>query len=158
MSTANPKGWGGKKPTFNPRNPHKYLGDIDNIVYRSTWEHRAFVFCDNNANIIAWAAEEIIIPYMKPVFTRDGRVTTKLANYYPDLYVEYVDKQGVVVKELIEIKPKKQTRASKAKKYATNLYENIQYAVNTAKWAAADQYCKARGIRFTKITEDSLFN
>lgn len=151
------KSWGGKKPKFVPRNPHKYLGDVDNILIRSTWEKEAFTFCDNNIHVIGWLSEEIIIPYFKPVFGIDGKIRYKKANYYPDLYVEYVDKNGVLLKELIEIKPKKQTRASRAKKYSTNLYENIVYAVNTAKWNAAEEWCKLRGISFKKVTEESLF-
>lgn len=154
----NTKSWGGKKPLYVLRNPHKYLGDPDNVVFRSTWEYNAFKFCDNNKNIIAWASEEIIIPYMKPVFAPGGKMTYKLANYYPDLYVEYVNKEKKFVKELVEIKPKKQTRASKARNYSTNLFENMAYAVNTAKWAAAKQWCAERGIIFSVATEDSLFN
>lgn len=153
----NLKSFGGKKPQYTLRNPHKYMGDADNVIFRSTWERDAFKFCDNNKNILLWGSEEIIIPYMKPVFGPGGQLTTKLANYYPDLYVEYVNRKGDVVKELIEIKPKKQTQASRARKYATNFFENMTYAINMAKWDAAIRYCEPRGIKFCLMTEDSLF-
>lgn len=152
------KSFGGKKPKFELRNPHKYDGDVDNIVFRSTWEYNAFKFCDNNPNVLLWSSEEIAIPYMKPVFVSGGKLSTKLARYYPDLYVEYVNKNGDVMKELIEIKPKKQTRASRAKKYSTNFFENMTYMVNTAKWDAAKNWCKQHDIKFCIVTEDSLFN
>lgn len=151
------KNFGGKKPRYTLRNPHKYLGNPDNVIYRSTWEHNAFKFCDNNRNVLAWGSEEIIIEYMKPVFGVGGKLTTKLARYYPDLYVEYINPKGEIVKELIEIKPKKQTRASKARNFSTNLFENMTYAVNTAKWAADKKWCEQRGVKFSIVTEDSLF-
>ena len=157
MSQNHNKDWGGKKPKFTPRNPHKYLGDPDNIVIRSSWERTAFAFCDNNIRILGWSSEDIIIPYLKPIFSPDGKMRTKMANYYPDLYVEYVNPNGELIKELIEIKPKKQTRISRAKNYTTNLYENMMYAVNLAKWDAATKWCMQRGIAFKTATEDSLF-
>jgi len=153
----NSKQWGGKKPVYKLRNPHKYMGDADNVVFRSTWEKNAFTFCDNNPNVLLWGSEEIIIDYMKPVFNAHGGLTTKPARYFPDLYVEYVNKSGATIKELIEIKPKKQTRASRARNYSTNFFENMAYAVNTAKWAAAENWCAQRGIKFCIVTEDSLF-
>ncbi len=153
----NSKNFGGKMPRYTLRNPHKYLGDPNNVIYRSTWEYNAFKFCDNNPNVIAWGSEEIVIDYMKPVFSASGGITLKPAKYYTDLYVEYVNKKGELVKELIEIKPKKQTRASRARNYATNFYENMVYMVNTAKWEAAKKWCEPRGIRFCVLTEESLF-
>ena len=151
------KSWGGKKPKYILRNPHKYMGDVDNVIFRSTWEANVFKFCDNNPNIIGWQAEEIIIQYMKPIFNAHGGLSTKIANYYPDLYVEYVNKQGELIKELMEIKPKNQTRASRAKKYTTVLFENMAYMVNMAKWDAAKRWCEPRGIKFCIVTEDSIF-
>lgn len=154
----NNKKFGAPKPIYKLRNPHKYLGDADNVVFRSSWERKAFDFCDNNPNVIAWGSEEIIIDYMKPVFSYTGQMTLKPARYFPDLYVEYVDKDGKFIKELIEIKPKKQTRASRARKYTTNLFENMAYAVNTAKWDAAKRWCAINGVLFSILTEDSLFS
>lgn len=153
----NNKNFSGKKPRYTLNHPEKYLGDPNNVVYRSTWELNAFKFCDNNKHVLLWASEEIKIPYMKPVFNNLGRLTTKAAIYYPDLYVEYVNKSGELIKELIEIKPKKQTRASRARTYTTNLFENMAYMVNTAKWDAAKAWCKPRQVNFRLITEDSLF-
>jgi hypothetical protein len=33
------------KGVFTPKNPKKYIGkNLDNIVYRSSWEHTAMLF------------------------------------------------------------------------------------------------------------------
>lgn len=95
---------------------------------------------------------------MKPVFSTSGGVGFKKARYFPDVYVEYVNKNGELVKELIEIKPKKQTRPSKARNFSTNFFENMTYMVNTAKWEAAKKWCEPRGIKFCVLTEDSIFS
>lgn len=151
------KNFGGPKPPYVLRNPHKYIGDPDNVIARSTWETNAFEFCDNNANILFWCSEEIKIPYIKPVLGPTGQISSKPALYYPDLYVEYINKHGVLCKELIEIKPKKQTKASRSKRYSTNLFENMAYVVNMAKWDAAKAWCSKRDITFFVLTEDTLF-
>lgn len=141
-----------KKGKFYLNYPEKYLGNSNNIIFRSSWELEAFKFCDNNKNIIRWASEEIAIPYMKP--SQGG---FKQAKYYPDLYVEYYNKHGSLVRELIEIKPYKQLTASRARKRTTRLLENQAYAVNFAKWEAAKEWCRKRNIRFTFLTEKDLF-
>ena len=65
-----------------------------------------------------------------------------------------------VVKYLIEIKPKRQTRRPTThgnKKQSTMLYENIEYVRNQAKWAAAKKWCDKHGYKFQIVTEDELF-
>lgn len=141
---------------YIPRNPEKYIGNPDNIFYRSTWEYSAFKFCDNNPNVIKWGSEEIVIEYMKPVLTPTG-INYKKSRYYVDLYVEYRDKNGNIQKELIEIKPKKQTSPSKSKRLTTKFVENATYMINSAKWEAAKKWCDMNGVKFCIITEDTLF-
>lgn len=140
------------KKRFYPINTEKYMGDPDNIIIRSSWELRAFQFCDNNPNVLLWGSEEIIIPYMKPF---PGGM--KPARYYPDLYVEYINRSGELIKELIEVKPEKFTKASRARNPATKAFENSQYIVNMAKFTAADNYCKQKGIKFSVMSEKSIF-
>jgi hypothetical protein len=140
-----------EKPKYKLKNPDKYLGNPENIVIRSSWELQFFEFCDNNKNILRWSSEEIKIPYMKP--TPQG---LKPAMYFPDAYIEYVDKNGNLIKELIEIKPEKQSRLSKAKKSTTRMFENAVAVVNFAKWEAAEKWCSQRGIKFSVITEKTL--
>ena len=141
-----------EKKRFYPKHPEKYMGDYENIIIRSSWELRVFQFCDNNPNIFKWGSEEIVIPYMKP--TVNGM---KPARYYPDLYVEYVDREGEIRKELIEVKPEKFTRASRSRNHATKAFENMQYVVNSAKFNAASNWCKIHGVKFSILSEKSIF-
>lgn len=138
---------------FVPTNWAKYIGKSEEIVYRSSWELRALEFFDNNPNVVHWSYEDITIKYLKP--QPDG--TMKAATYIPDAYVEYYNRKGELKKELLEIKPKKQTQRSRSRKVENKMYENYIYAVNQAKWAAADMWCKQRGIDFRVITETSIF-
>ena len=59
---------------------------------------------------------------------------------------------------VIEVKPLKQTKEPKKRKRVTKsyLYECQTYAVNQAKWKAADEWCKDRKIEFKIITEREL--
>lgn len=141
-----------RKKRFTPKHPEKYMGDASNIIIRSSWELRVFQFCDNNPNIFKWGSEEIEIKYMKP--TIQG---FKPARYYPDLYVEYVDREGEIRKELIEVKPEKFTRASRSRNQATKAFENMQYIVNSAKFNAANNWCQQNGIKFSVLSEKSIF-
>ena len=59
------------------------------------------VYCDNNPNIIEWGSEEVIIPYRSPV-------DRKVHRYFPDFYIKYRNSKGDVLREIIEVKPKKQ--------------------------------------------------
>ena len=72
---------------FHPRNPQKYKGDYNNIVYRSSWEVHFMRYCDRNDNIIEWGSEEIFIPYFDPT-------TKKLRRYFPDFIMKVKDNQG----------------------------------------------------------------
>jgi len=138
---------------FKPVYPEKYIGDVNEIVFMSSYELHAFEFLDSNPNVLRWASEEIAIPYMKILPDK----TFRPATYYPDLYVEYRDKNGKINKELIEIKPLKQTKRSRSRNPATKLQEDYDYAVNVLKWDAAKVWCNQHGIKFTIATEKSIF-
>lgn len=144
-----------KQGLFTPRNPEKYLGNVDNIEYRSSWERDFNIFLDNNERVLRWASEEIAIPYYKPTSKR----ADKIHKYYPDYYVEYVDRHGELHKEVIEVKPLAQTKAPTrvGKNKKTQLYEQINWAVNQSKWKAAQQFCDKYGFRFRILTEKQLF-
>ena len=63
-----------------------------------------------------------------------------------------------IIKEIIEVKPKAQTKkpTKKGKHYGKYLREARTYATNRAKWEAAEEYCLDRGYKFRIITEDHL--
>jgi hypothetical protein len=39
---------------YKPSYPKKYKGDPTNIIYRSLWERKFMVYCDNNENVLEW--------------------------------------------------------------------------------------------------------
>ena len=55
------------KGKYYPSYPRKYKGDPTNIIYRSLWERKFMVYCDNNPGIINWASEELPIRYYNPI-------------------------------------------------------------------------------------------
>lgn len=136
---------------FTLKHPEKYIGDPSKVWYMSSWEFETHSFFDNNPNVIQWASEEIVIPYVKPT---DGRIH----KYYIDYWVRYVDRNGVEHVDIIELKPLKQTKPPKRTKNTKNaLVEQVNYAVNIAKWQAAEHYAMQRGWKFRIITEKSIF-
>jgi hypothetical protein len=135
---------------FRPTQPEKYLGNTQNIVYRSSWEKRFFMYCDTHPGILKWASEEFSIPYISPL-------DSKLHRYFPDVWLEAQTAEGRKG-YLIEIKPKNQAQlrqpTRKTKKF---LREAMTVAVNHAKWDAAKLFCKERDWTFVVLTEDELF-
>ena len=69
------------------------------------------------------------------------------------------EQSGKIKTYVIEVKPKKQTVPPKQKSRVTKsfLYEAQTYAVNQAKWKAAEEWCKDRLLEFKVITEEELF-
>jgi hypothetical protein len=136
---------------FIPKNPKKYVGDSNNIIYRSSWECKVMSWLDQNPAIISWASEELIVPYISPVDNRRHR-------YFPDFIVKMKTRDGTVKTMMLEVKPKKQTLRPEPQKRVTKQYINevTTYGVNQAKWKAATEYCLDRGWEFKLITEDHL--
>lgn len=136
---------------FSPKNPQKYVGDHKNIIYRSSWECKVMDWLDRNPDVISWASEELIIPYVSPV---DGR----WHRYFPDFLIKVRSRDGSVKTILIEVKPKKQTKEPEPQKRKTKRYitEVMTWGVNQAKWKAAKEYCADRKWEFQLITEDHL--
>jgi hypothetical protein len=137
---------------FFPKNLDKYIGDPDKIIYRSNLEYNAFVFCDNNAFVLRWGSEIIKIPYMKPY--PDG--TYKPSIYYPDIYVEFINKDKEIKKVLLEVKPEKFINKSKSKKRKTAIVENYTYMINMIKAEAARKWCASRGIEYRFAIEKNI--
>lgn len=136
---------------FRPKNPEKYAGDAQNIIYRSTWEAKVMTWLDKNPSIITWASEEIAIPYYSPV-------DNKWHRYFPDFLVKVRTQDGKTRTMMLEVKPKKQTKPPEKRKRVTKQYitEVATWGVNQAKWKSAIEYCKDRGWEFKILTEDHL--
>jgi hypothetical protein len=132
---------------FTPKNPEKYIG-TRTPTYRSSWEWAFMQFCDNNPSIQRWASEAIKIPYRDPL-------TGKQTIYVPDFFINYVDKNGKMHAELIEVKPANQTLKEKV---GRNKMNQAHYIRNMAKWEAARAWCKQQGIFFRVVSENDIFH
>lgn len=136
-------------------NKEKYLGK--NLpFYRSSWEKRFFTYCDLSENVLKWGSEILIIPYY-------FHVDKKMHKYYTDVYMETVTRDGSIVRYVIEIKPKKETkRPTPPKKKSAKAMRNykrslLTFEKNSAKWKSTMKYCEERKLKFKIITEDELF-
>lgn len=132
---------------FIPKNPQKYRGDVEKIFARSSWEASVMKFFDSSTAVISWASEEIAIPYLKP---EDARVH----HYYPDFVVEFVNKEGQIKKEIVEVKPLHESDA----KFAKHERSKAALETNEAKWRAAIDFAEKHGMTFRVITEKSIFH
>jgi len=139
------------KGTYRPINRKKYIGDPNKITYRSLWERSFMVYCDKNDAILAWASEEVVIPYISPI-------DNKVHRYFPDFFIKVRQKDQSIKNMLIEIKPKKQCSPPKIPKRKTKSYLNEvkTWGVNQAKWKAAKEWCDDRKFEFKLITENEL--
>lgn len=140
------------KGKFRPKNPHKYAGNPDNIIFRSKWEYDLLKIIDESDNIVMYASEEIRIPYFNPI-------DKKVHNYFPDIIIK--DKNNKVT--MIEIKPFAQTQIPIPPKRTTRkskenyINECATYVINQAKWAAAEKYCQEKNWKFEKLTEKEIY-
>lgn len=143
------KNW--RQDFFTPRNPQKYIGDLKEIVFRSSWEKRFFEFCDETSSIKKWSSEPFSIQYW-------DESTMKSRRYFPDAYMIVEDAQGNEKKYLVEIKPYKQTIPPKEgrKKTQTYLNECRTYQKNESKWKFAREFCEKNDLEFMIITEYEL--
>lgn len=108
-------------------------------------------YLDSHPNVIQWSSEEIIIPYVSPMDNRIHR-------YFPDFWIKIRDKDGNINTMLVEIKPMSQVREPVVQKKMTKRYltEVKTYAVNSAKWKAANEFCSDRKWIFKIMTEKDL--
>lgn len=137
---------------FVPKNPEKYIGNANNIVYRSQWEKFFLRWCDTNESVIHYASEECIIPYISPIDMKKHR-------YFVDFFVTILQDTGKVQSFLVEIKPLSQTKPPKKPKTINESYNEAvrTYLINQAKWRAAQRVCQERGWKFMVLTERELF-
>lgn len=139
-------GYKAKSGIFTPKNPGKYVGNVDNIVYRSLWERRFMAAFDISDDIIQWSSEEISIPYL-------FEIDNKIHNYFIDFFIKLRSGE----KYLIEIKPYNQTIPPKKTKNQSNyLNECITYIKNQNKWNHAKSFAKTNNMFFIVITEHDM--
>ena len=135
------------KGKYKLRNPKKYVGDRDKVIYRSLWERQAFIWVESQDNIVEWVSEEVVVPYV-------CQTDKKVHRYHIDLYFKTADGK----KYLIEIKPAKETKPPKKPVGRSRRYlsESLTYIKNQSKWKAATQFALDNGCTFQIWTEDTL--
>jgi hypothetical protein len=139
------------KGRFKPRNPNKYKGNPDNIIYRSLWELKLMRYLDHHTDVLEWASEEFYIPYVSPIDKRVHR-------YFPDFWIKKKNPEGQVETYVVEVKPAGQSKMPIIEGRMTRGQKRdlIAYAVNQAKWKAAEEFCSDRKWSFKVFTEKEL--
>ena len=69
------------KGIYRPQRPKKYIGNPNQVVYRSLLERRFMVYCDTSDSVTKWSSEELSIIYRNPIDKRIHR-------YFPDFIVQ----------------------------------------------------------------------
>lgn len=140
---------------FVPKNPQKYVGDVNNIVMRSSWEKKFAIWCDSNPSVIQWNSEGMPIQYWHSV-------DQKVRRYYIDFFVKLKTRGGTITKLAIEVKPASQKtppvkpKRRTAKSEQRYINECITYQQNQDKWKAAEEWCSKNDFRFLVMTEHEL--
>jgi len=141
---------------FAPKHPEKYLGDLGDIFFRSSWERKFMIILDLHPRVLRWGSEMVKIRYL-------DAFEEKVRNYYVDFYFEMLQANGELVKFLVEVKPDEQTRPPKPprgketeKKKMKYLNSHKIYMTNQQKFAAAKEFCKIRGWVFMVVTEKNM--
>lgn len=141
-----------KQGYFKPKHPEKYKGDVEHIVYRSSWEKKCMEFFDQTPEIVNWSSEELYIPYISP---KD----MKYHRYYVDFQLWVSTPKGLKY-FLIEVKPYIETVVPRKRiGVKDEVYEKKveTYLTNQAKWEAAENYAKENGGEFKVWTERELY-
>jgi hypothetical protein len=150
------------KGQFYPKNPTKYLGgNINEIIYRSSWEHTAMRFFDEHPNVIGWMSEALPSNHVKKGLSGipyENPFTKRWSFYIPDFFVIYMDKHGKQHAEVIEVKPLDEVppAISGFRGKVSRLKQGRQI-INAAKYEAALKYCAKHGFFFRLCTEKDMF-
>lgn len=146
-----------KSGVYVPLNPEKYVGDIHNIICRSSWEFRFCKYCDSNERILKWSSEPIKIPYYNPLDKKEH-------NYNVDFYIKVLQDDKTEQEWIIEIKPESQYKKpilegnySTLQKLKSYNHKMQIWITNQAKFKYAKQWAEGRGFKFGVVDENFLF-
>ena len=137
---------------FKPINESKYVGPRP-IIYRSSYEKKFAMYCDNNPNVVKWSSEPFSIRYF-------SSIDKKYHNYFPDFYVKIKRSNGYD-EYVVEVKPKSQlTKPKPPKKKTTKAligYKKayMTYILNYIKINALKKFAESRNYKVLLITEKS---
>ena len=137
---------------FRPQNPKKYGGNPTEIYFRSSYELKFMQYCDLTESVNTWKSEEFWIPYRSPI-------DNKVHRYFPDFFVKYKDKDGNTRTLVVEIKPAKELKmpdTNPKRRTKSWAYSVKMWAINQAKWSAAEEWCADHNYEFRIFTEKEL--
>lgn len=135
-----------KNGFFVPTYPEKYIGDVKNIIYRSSWEKRVCEWFDLTGSVIYWNSEGLKIDYF---YTVDN----KFHKYHIDFIAKIKDRFGNIKTYAIEVKPEKEQLLPKTKNQKRLSIEVPIYIKNQCKWDAAKVFCSEKGMTFLVLNE-----
>ena len=158
---------------YKPIHIEKYIGDINTIIYRSSWEYSFARWCDMSPSILKWSSEPISVPYMSRVDKLDecqknglnpnNPVNWIRKNYHTDFYLMIDKGEGIIEKWFIEIKPFNELKKPQIIKDNASLKEVKRftlaaktYLTNESKWVAMNNYANKTGCKFYVFTEIEL--
>ncbi len=144
---------------YHVKNKNKCMNKNNIIKYKSSYE-RVFMYkCDMKKSVLNWGYEVICIPY---------KFRKKTRKYFPDFFVELIDKNKSRKKYIVEVKPEKEKKEALnfmnknmsikkgKKKLKTYRYEKETCLINSYKWNAVEKYCKRKGYEFKIVSEKDL--
>lgn len=139
---------------YTLKHPHKYDGNPNNVVWRSSWELKLINYLDKNSNVLSWGSEEVVIWYRKTVDNN------KPHRYFVDFHATLKMSDESIKKFLFEVKPQMMTvvpelpkSGRKTKSYISTC---LEVQTNLDKFAAARKVCKEQGWEFVIMTEKEL--
>lgn len=135
---------------FRPKFPHKYVGKLEEITARSSWEMKFMDWCDRNPSVVQWNSEGIVIPYY-------SQADEKHRRYFVDFIIKIKKDDGTLATMLIEIKPYHECIPPKAAKKTKRYLEQWHtFQVNQDKWKHADEWARKNGCIFRVMDEYDL--
>ncbi|SVA13751.1 uncharacterized protein METZ01_LOCUS66605 [marine metagenome] len=133
------------------QNKEKYVANLQECEYRSSWELKYMKYLDRHPNVVEWGSENVILPYYNPI-------EKKYRRYFVDFYVKVKTTTGEYKKYIVEVKPAIQCKPPVKPKKQTQAYiKKLKvYIMNQAKFKAARKWADKRGWEFIILTEKDL--
>jgi|TARA_Y100001951_G_scaffold104835_1_gene118165 hypothetical protein len=133
------------------QNKEKYVANLQECEYRSSWELKYMKYLDRHPNVVEWGSENVILPYYNPI-------EKKYRRYFVDFYVKVKTTTGEYKKYIVEVKPAIQCKPPPKPKKQTQAYiKKLKvYVMNQAKFKAARKWADKRGWEFIILTEKDL--
>jgi hypothetical protein len=147
-----------KQGYYKVENPHKYIGDLSKVIFRSSWEYKFMRYCDLTEKVISWSSEPVAIKYISPLDNRQH-------NYYIDFYTKIKLNESEVIEYLVEVKPIKDYRSKpllegKRTPKKLQVYENElkTYLINNVKFETAQRFAESNNMKFIILNETNIKN